>query len=137
MTKRILAILALVLTASLLLWSAVSTTVSTYTPGSTAVSLAAGTATTGIGTYFAFPGVYNKYTWQVIVSGGTATAITTNLECSIDGSTVAQYDQSTNTAGETRSVVNKPSLGCQCNITTYTVNGTTAKCQFIASADPR
>ena len=130
--KRVLAVFSLVALASLLLWGA------TYNPGQLAVSIAAGTATTGAGTTFFFPGIYNKYSWQVVVSGGTATAITTNFECSVDGGTTYnQFDQSTSTSGEFRSVSNKPSLGCRCNITTYTVNGTTAACQFVASADPR
>ncbi len=130
--KRILSVITLVVLASLLLWGA------TYSPGSLAVSIPAGTATTGAGTTFFFPGVYNKYSWQVVVSGGTATAITTNFECSVDGGTTYnQFDQSTSTSGEFRSVVNKSALGCRCNISVYTVNGTTAACQFVASADPR
>jgi hypothetical protein len=130
--KRISALLSLLIVASTLLWAA------TYTSGSLAVSIPAGTATTGAGTTFFFSGIYNKYSWQVIVSGGTATAITTNFECSVDGGTTySQFDQSTSTSGEFRSVSNKPALGCRCNITVYTVNGTTAACQFVASADPR
>lgn len=130
--KHALSILALVVLASLLLWGA------TYIPGSNVVSVPAGTAATRAGTTYFFPGVYNKYTWQVIVSGGTATAITTNFECSIDGgATYGQFDQSTSTTGEIRHVVNKPALGCRCNIAVYTVNSTTAACQFAASADPR
>src|SRR6267378_777969 len=130
--KRLLAVSTLLLLASALLWGA------TYNSGSLAVSIPAGTATTGAGTTFFFPGVYNNYTWQVIVSGGTATAITTNFECSLDGGTTyAQFDQSTSTSGETRSVSNKDALGCRCNISVYTVNGTTASCQFVASAFSR
>jgi hypothetical protein len=130
--KRILSVITLVVLASLLLWGA------TYSPGSLAVSIPAGTTATGAGTTFFFPGVYNKYTWEVIVSGGTATAITTNFECSIDGNTtVSTMDTSTSTTGEVRSVVNRPALGCRCNITVYTTNSTTAACQFVASADPR
>ena len=130
--KRVLAVFSLIMLASILLWGA------TYNPGQLAVSIAAGTATTGAGTTFFFPGIYNKYSWQVVVSGGTATAITTNFECSVDGGTTYnQFDQSTSTSGEFRSVSNKPSLGCRCNISVYTVNGTTAACQFVASADPR
>ena len=127
-----LALLLLFLVATALLWAA------TYTPGSLAISIPAGTTATGAGTTFAFPGVYNKYTWEVVVSGGTATAITTNFECSIDGNaTVSTMDTSTSTTGEVRSVVNRPATGCRCNITVYTANGTTALCQFVASADPR
>lgn len=110
----------------------------TYGSGSLAVSIPAGTTATGAGTTFFFSGVYNKYTWQVVVSGGTATAITTNFECSLDGGTTySQFDQSTSTTGEVRSVVNKSSLGCRCNVSVYTTNSTTAACQFVASADPR
>jgi hypothetical protein len=130
--KRIAGILSLLLLGTVLLWGA------TYSPGSVAVSIPAGTATTGAGTTFFFSGIYNKYSWQVVVSGGTATAITTNFECSVDGGTTYnQFDQSTSTSGEFRSVSNKPALGCRCNISVYTVNGTTASCQFVASADPR
>jgi hypothetical protein len=130
--KKIAAICSILVLATALVWGA------TYSPGSLAVSIPAGTATTGAGITFFFPGIYNKYSWQVVVSGGTATAITTNLECSIDGGTTfSQFDQSTSTSGEFRSVSNKPALGCRCNITVYTVNGTTAACQFVASADPR
>jgi hypothetical protein len=53
------------------------------------------------------------------------------------GTTVSTADTSTSTSGEMRSVVNKPALSCRCNITVYTANGTTAACQFVASADPR
>lgn len=110
----------------------------TYLTGSYVISVPAGTSTTGAGATYFFQGVYNKYTWQVVVSGGTATAITTNFECSLDGGTTySQFDQSTSTSGEVRSVVNKPSLGCRCNVAVYTVNGTTASCGFVASADPR
>lgn len=130
--KRLLAVSILLLAASVLLWGA------TYSPGSLAISIPAGTAATGAGSTFFFPGIYNKYTWQVVVSGGTATAITTNFECSVDGGTTyGQFDQSTSTSGEIRSVSNKPALGCRCNISVYTVNGTTAACQFVSSADPR
>lgn len=130
--KRASALLSLLVVASVLTWAA------TYNSGQLAISIPAGTTTTGAGSTFFFSGIYNKYTWQVVVSGGTASAITTNFECSMDGGTTyGQYDQSTSTSGEIRSVSNKPSLGCRCNITTYTVNGTTAACQFVASADPR
>jgi hypothetical protein len=130
--KQIAALLSLLVLASAMVWAA------TYNPGQLAISIPAGTSTTGAGTFFFFSGVYNKYTWEVVVSGGTASAITTNFECSIDGgTTVSTADTSTSTSGEVRSVVNKPSLGCRCNITTYTTNGTTAACQFVASADPR
>lgn len=129
--RQIFAVVAMLVLTVALLWGA------TYSPGQNAVSIPAGTATTGAGITYFFPGVYNKYTWQVVVSGGTASAITTNFECAIDGTNYAQFDQSTSTSGETRSVSNKPALGCRCNITTYTVNGTTAACQFVASADPR
>ena len=127
--KRLLGIILLL---------AIAAMAATYSPGSLAISIPAGTATTGAGSTFFFSGIYNKYSWQVVVSGGTATAITTNFECSVDGGTTYnQFDQSTSTSGEFRSVSNKPSLGCRCNITVYTVNGTTAACQFVASADPR
>jgi hypothetical protein len=131
MKRQILVVCSMLLLATALLWGA------TYSPGSLAVSIPAGTSTTGAGTTFFFSGVYNWYSWQVVVSGGTATAITTNFECSVDGTTFNQFDQSTNTSGEFRSVSNKPSLGCRCNITTYTTNGTTAACQFVATAAPR
>lgn len=130
--KHVLRFATLITIATAFLWGA------TYGPGSLAISIPAGTTTTGAGTTFFFSGIYNKYTWQVIVSGGTATAITTNFECSLDGGTTySQFDQSTSTTGELRSVVNKPSLGCRCNVAVYTVNGTTTACQFVASADPR
>ena len=130
--KRAIALVILAVLASAMVWAA------TYAPGQLAISIPASTATTGAGTTFFFPGVYNKYTWEVVVSGGTASAITTNFECSVDGGTTyGQFDQSTSTTGEIRSISNKPALGCRCNITTYTTNGTTAACQFVASADPR
>lgn len=117
---------------------AVGAFAATYLSGSYVISIPASTATTGAGSTYFFQGVYNKYTWQVVVSGGTATAITTNFECSVDGgANYSQYDQSVSTTGELRSVVNKPALGCRCNISVYTVNGTTASCGFVASADPR
>lgn len=107
-----------------------------YVPGSLAISLS-GVTVTGRGTVFSLPTINgqlpNKFTWQVIVAGGVATAITTNLEGSLDNTTFSQYDQSTSTSGETRSVVNKPARFIDCNITTYTTNGTNATCQIIAT----
>jgi len=129
--RKIAAVVSILVLATTLLWGA------TYTSGSLAVSVPAGTATTGAGITFFFPGIYNKYSWQVVITGGTASAITTNFECALDGTNFAQFDQSTSTSGEMRSVSNKPALGCRCNISVYTVNGTTAACQFVASADPR
>lgn len=130
--KRIAAVVTMLVLASMLLWGA------TYQPGSVATSIFPGTSTTGAGTIYAFSGVYNNYTWQVTVSGGTATAITTNFECSIDGgNNWGQFDQSTSTTGEIRSVSNKDALACRCNTTTYTTNGTTMSCIFVASAYPR
>jgi len=132
MVKKLATIATIITLATAMLWGA------TYSSGSLATSIPAGTATTGAGITFFFPGIYKSFSWQVVVSGGTASAITTNFECSVDGGTTyAQFDQSTSTSGEFRSVSNKPALGCRCNITTYTVNGTTAACSFVASADPR
>jgi len=129
--KKIATVVCVLLIAVGLLWGA------TYSPGQNAISIPAGTGTTGAGITFFFPGVYNWYSWQVVVTGGTASALTVNFECAVDGTNYAQFDQSTSTTGEFRSVSNKPSLGCRCNISTYTTNGTTAACQFVASAAPR
>jgi hypothetical protein len=127
--KNALWLLTLILAASLPLWAQTA-----YPPGSgTVVSIAAGTTTTGAGTTYYFSGPYNQFTWQVIISGGTATSITTNFECSLDGGqSYATWDTSTSTTGEVRSVANKPALGCRCNISAYSRNGTTAACQLAA-----
>lgn len=112
-----------------------------YTPGLLAISLNA-VAATGAGDDFAIPrsqdGWLNAVTWQ-IKHTGTPTAISVNLEGSIDGTTWATLDTAANTdpswsaaSGEIRHVVNKPVRFVRCNIASYTVNGSTTTCQFIA-----
>lgn len=105
----------------------------TYYPGTTVTSLSAVT-TTGAGTVFATSTPMSKFTWDSIVAGGTATALTVNLEGSNDNfvSTTIQLDQNTSTSTASRHVVNKPVRFFRCNITTYTTNGTNATCNITA-----
>src|SRR4051812_3051229 len=51
--------------------------------------------------YVHIPSV-QSFTWQTIMTGGTATSVTVRLEGSIDGTTWSTLDTSTNTSGETR-----------------------------------
>jgi hypothetical protein len=71
-----------------------------------------------------FP-LYPNYTWHIIAGDGgsnTFTAVTVNLEGSLDGTHWFQLDQTTNAAGEARSVANKPVRYVRANIVTSTVN---------------
>lgn len=107
-----------------------------YTTGTTATSLSAVT-TTGAGTVFSVNptqgSMYSKFTWQNVISGGTATTVSINLEGSLDNSTWGILDTSTSTSTEVRSVVNHPVKFVRCNLTSYTRNGTNETCQFLAS----
>jgi hypothetical protein len=88
------------------------------------VSLAAVT-TTGPGVSYQLDSA--QYTWQMAVTG-TPSALSTNLEGSLDGNAWFVVDTSTSVAGETRHIVNKPIKFARCNITTYTGSSTTATC---------
>lgn len=111
-----------------------------YAPGTIAVSLNA-VATTGAGDSYQFVPRNNSYptaiTWQTIYTG-TPTAITVNLEgCLTNCATAANWatlDSSTSTANEMRHVVYKAVPFVRCNISAYTVNGSTATCQFVATS---
>lgn len=106
-----------------------------YQAGQVGTSLSA-VAATGAGTTFALPMRDGKYpsvfTWTNVYTG-TPSAITVNFEGSIDNVTFFTLDSSTNTAGEMKSVANKPVRFVRCNISAYTVNASTATCKFIAS----
>ena len=107
-----------------------------YNPGTTATSLNA-VSTTGAGTTFNLlnqSSIPAYFTWSVVVNGGTASAITTILQGCMDAACTTTYtlDTSTSTSGETRSVANKPVPYVRCDITSYTTNGTTATCKFVA-----
>jgi hypothetical protein len=104
-----------------------------YEPGSVAVSLSA-VAATGAGTVYASPVVQGKladrFTWTTTFTG-TPTAITVNLQGSIDGTNYFTLDTSTSTTAEMRHVVNKPVRFTRCQISVYTVNGSTATCSLV------
>lgn len=107
-----------------------------YQVGQVFTSLNAVAATgAGTGAIFStgqFAGSYPAmFTWQTIYTG-TPTAINVNLEGSLDGTNWFTLDSSTSTASEMRHVVNKPIRFLRCNISSYTVNGSTASCQFTA-----
>ena len=65
----------------------------------------------------------NCYTWQTIIGGtGSLSALTVNLEGSLDGTNFFTLDQSTNTSGEGRHVTNKPIRYVRANIAVSTVS---------------
>lgn len=76
----------------------------------------------------------NSFTWQTIISGGTATSITVVLQGSIDGTTFSTIDTSTSTSGETRTKTGTAYSFFRCNVTAYNRNGTTASCQITPSS---
>ena len=68
-------------------------------------------------------GLYSHYTWQVLVGGtGSLSALTLNLEGSLDGTNWFQLDQTTNAAGEARHVTGKPVRYVRANVITSTVS---------------
>jgi hypothetical protein len=107
-----------------------------YNPGTTAPILSAVT-TTGTGTCYALlnrGAIPANFTWQTVISGGTATSITVVFEGSLnnDCSNPTTIDTSTSTSGETRSIANKAYPYVTANITAYSRNGTTATVNFVA-----
>jgi hypothetical protein len=106
-----------------------------YQTGQVATSLNA-VAATGAGAAFSLPmrdsGYPSVFTWQMVYTG-TPSAITATLQGSIDNVNWFVLDTSTSTAGEMRSVAQKPVRFLRCNISAYTVNSSTATCSFIAS----
>lgn len=95
----------------------VETLLANIAGGNTGAGNALGFTTRGP---FASP---HRYTWHILIGGtGSLTALTVNLEGSLDGTNWAQLDQSTNAAGEMRHVVNKPIRYVRANIVTSTVN---------------
>jgi hypothetical protein len=104
------------------------------TRGQVGVSLTA-VAATGAGQDFRDPNdgpPPSRYTWQVLYTG-TPTAITINLEGSLDDTNWDVLDSYAGTTSTGRSVANKPYKFFRCNITSYTVNGSTTTCQVIAA----
>lgn len=89
-----------------------------------------GVAATGAGSVLNVNGPVS-ITWQTTFTG-TPTAITVNLEGSIDGTNYFVLDTSTSTTAEMRHVVNKQVDKLRCNITAYTVNSSTATCSLEA-----
>jgi hypothetical protein len=88
-----------------------------------------GVAATGAGTALTVSDRASSVTWQTVFTG-TPTAITVNLEGSIDGTHYFTLDSSTSTTSEMRHVVNKNVDYLRCNISAYTVNGSTTTCSF-------
>ena len=95
-----------------------------------------GVAATGACSQVVFPPMNNQLpiyvSWQMSYTG-TPTSITVNLEGSLDGTTWATVDTSTVTTGEIRFLSSKLVRFLRCNVSAYVVNGSTAKCQIIAS----
>lgn len=70
-------------------------------------------------------GLYAHYTWHTLAGDGgsnTFSALTINLEGSLDGTHWFQLDQTTNAAGEARHVTGKPVRYVRANVITSTVN---------------
>ena len=120
-------------------WTAAAWGQSIATPGALLTSCSAVT-TAAACTAFAAPLVGytlpDELSWQVSLNTGTASALTVNLEGSIQDPKSAfcvsnptvcwqQLDQTTSTSGEFRSVVYKTFKWIRCDVTTYTV-GTSA-----------
>ena len=70
-----------------------------------------------------------NFTWVTFFTG-TPTSINVNLEGSVDGTHYFTLDSSTSTAGEMRHVAYKNVRFVRCNISAYTVNGSTATCEI-------
>lgn len=66
---------------------------------------------------------------SIVVGSAPSTSVFTGTQAYYG--TWFQLDQSTSTTAEMRHVVNKPILALRCNITVYTVNGSTTTCQFL------
>jgi hypothetical protein len=101
-----------------------------YQTGAIATSLSA-VAVTGAGDDFAMPAEDMVFTWQTIYTG-TPTAINVKFEGTLDNTNWFQLDVSTSTTSEMRHVVDKNVRRVRCNISSYTVNGSTATCAFYA-----
>jgi hypothetical protein len=63
-----------------------------------------------------------NYSWDIIVAGGTYTALTVSLQRSQDGTNWADIDSDTGGATIQRDVVNKPAKYLRAKVTTATVN---------------
>jgi hypothetical protein len=70
-----------------------------------------------------------NFTWVTFFTG-TPTAINVNLEGSVDGTHYYTLDSSTSTSGEMRHIAYKSVRFVRCNISSYTVNGSTASCRI-------
>lgn len=80
--------------------------------------------------YVHIPSV-ESFTWQVTISGGTATSLTVTLQGSMDSSTWTTLDTSTNTSGELRSKASAAVKFFRCNVGTYSRNGTNLTCTIM------
>lgn len=68
--------------------------------------------------------------WCTVFSG-TPSAITAKIQGSLDNSNWFDLDTSTSTSGELRFIIDKPVKFVRANITSYTVNGSTATVQLM------
>lgn len=64
----------------------------------------------------------NNFTWDVVISGGTVSALNVTIEISSDNVTwYPSLDTSTNTSGEMRQIVNTPARYLRAKVVTRTV----------------
>lgn len=98
--------------------------------GETVTSLS-GVAATGAGSVFTL-NTSRNFTWTVVYTG-TPTSITIALQGSLDGTTYFDLGSSTSTANSMNHVVDKPVKFVRCNISVYTVNGSTTTCKILAN----
>lgn len=102
---------------------------SSYERGTFAISLNA-TNANGAGDEFGFPPYARgllpfKFSWQVIVSGGTYTARSVILEASLDGTNWYTVDTSSAAGSELRHVIDKPARYLRANkVSSTTGTGT-------------
>jgi hypothetical protein len=75
----------------------------------------------------------SKMTWQYVITGGTLSALTINLEGSIDNTNWFILDTTTQVTDQMRHIANKPILYVRANITSWTVGTSTPvlTCKFI------
>jgi hypothetical protein len=64
----------------------------------------------------------SNYSWDIVVSGGTYTALDIRLQRSQDGTNWSDVDSDTGAATIQRDVVNKPAKYLRANVITATVN---------------
>jgi hypothetical protein len=81
----------------------------------------------------AFPFPMSAFTVQVVIAGGTVSAVSSTLQGSVDNSNWGTLVTLTNTSGEMAHVVNKPVMFLKANLGTRTVATGTPTITFIVS----